>query len=147
MAVTTAAPVNTGPKGDSGNIELGYVESGAAGQATGANSNVAANIVPLVATVLVGVRPIKITVQGQIQGAQASIQCFISLWEDGVQIAEWNTLTTSVAFGFVPFHRSKRRAPAAGEHTYQVKIRSGAINQTVSLSPTNDVISLSVEEG
>lgn len=134
-----------GPQGVPGNIELGYAETNVLQQVTGANSNVDTAIVPLVTTVTVAARPISIQVQGTIQPGAANLQGYVTVYEGAVKVAEWQVFLGETAFGLIMFNRVKRLSPAAGVHTYQVKLRTGATNQTVAL-PANGDHSIAVLE-
>lgn len=82
------------------------------------------NISGMQKTVTVGSRPILVTVNLEMQNAQAAtVYGIVKLWEDNVLVAEWRTTSSTTQYQFLSFARSKRRAPAAGSHTYRVTMR------------------------
>jgi hypothetical protein len=134
----------TGPQGPSGNTELAYAESAVS---TFTTSTVAQVVPGLSIQPVVGTRPIILEVQGSVQGSAAGQHVYVSIYEGATLIVEWQA-TDSTAFGLVNFHRTKRLTPTPGQHTYQVKVRSGtnAVNAGLAAGTTGQVSSIAAIE-
>jgi len=113
--------------------ELGYSEL-VAGGIIGTTSNRGVLVTGVSATVNIETRPVVVYFRGLCDtssGVAAVI--YLDLYEDGAKVARWGSAGDGTAAHFVGITGAARRAPAAGSHTYTMKVVSANNTSTVRL--------------
>ncbi len=123
--------------GASSSMELGSATATTDFTQTGAGNSL---VTGLQVTVTVGSRPLLVMVSAKIQHTVSGSAVALSIEEDGTQVVDagW-TCPANSAVGSI--HRAKRTAPAAGTHTYRVRITTtGSGNGLVLASATSPAL-------
>ncbi len=134
--------------GVGGGIELGYASSGTATFTTTSTAATGVDVTGLSVTVVVGARPIVVKVRADSWNATGLGGLLLN--EDGTNVGYIATTANTEASPTTLFNE-RRRAPAAGSHTYKIRAKNtgaGTITITADdgLAQDNSPMSIQVIE-
>lgn len=96
-------------------------------------------------TVTVGNRPVKVSFSGELKHSTSGSSAAITIEEDGTQIAEAGFVARGTNEACA-IHRTVRRSPTAGTHTYRIRLYSNVSGDATCLGASNNAAVIMVEQ-